>query len=148
MSEKYIQFIANYDDWVSIRKLKIEGVTDPKTIMEFLSSLNTSVDSKVEINLRKIVKLDEVDSAIAEIGLGKKDTAKALEEINSRKVNSVIKKIVEELEGFSKPEKKEIEQFCKVYAMRKALKETGIMVDYSEIEIPGMKRVKKTKVKE
>jgi len=145
LSEKYIQFIANYDEWVSIRKLKIEGVTDPRTVMEFLAGLNTSVDGKVEENLRKIIKLDEVDKAVDEIGLGKKDVAKALEEINSRKVNSVIKQLVENLEGLQKPEKKEVEQFCRVYAMKKALKACGLNVDYSGIEIPGMKRVKKTK---
>ena len=54
--------------------------------------------------------------------------------------------ITEGLEELSKPEKKELGQFCKVYAMKKALKQTGIMVDYSEIEIPGMKRIKKKKV--
>ncbi|HZX20587.1 MAG TPA: DUF2666 family protein [archaeon] len=146
LSEKYIQFVANYDDWVSIRKLTIETATDPKTIMEFLASLNTSTDKKVEENLRKIVALDKVDEALASLELGKKDTAKALEEVNSRKVGSVIKEITENLEKLSKPEKKEIEQFCRVYAMRKALKQCGIGVDYSEIEIPGMKRVMKKKV--
>ncbi|MCR4335532.1 MAG: DUF2666 family protein [archaeon] len=145
MSDKYIQFIANYNDWVSIRKLKIEEATDPKTIMEFLGSFGTSIDTKVEENLRKIVKLEKVDEAITALELGKKETGKALEEVNSRKVGSVIKEITENLEGLSKPEKKELEQFCRVYAMKKVLKQTGIMVDYSEIEIPGMKRIKKKK---
>lgn len=144
--DKYIQFVANYDDWVAIRKLKIEEATIPKTIMEFLGSLGTSIDTKVEDNLRKIVKLEKVDAALDALEIGKKDTAKALEEVNSRKVGASIKEIVEEIgEGLSKPEKKEIEQFCKVYAMKKALKKTGLMVDYSEIEIPGMKRTKKKK---
>ena len=146
MSEnKYIQFVANYEDWVSIRKLTIEEKTDSKTIMEFLGGLGTSIDSKVEENLRKIVDLDKLDSAITALELGKKDTAKALEEINTRKVGAVIKEITENLEGLSKPEKKELVQFCKVYAMKKVLKQCMIMVDYSEIDIPGMKRVKKKK---
>ena len=146
MSEnKYIQFVANYEDWVSIRKLTIEEKTDSKTIMEFLGGLGTSIDSKVEENLRKIVDLDKLDSAITALELGKKDTAKALEEINTRKVGAVIKEITVNLEGLSKPEKKELVQFCKVYAMKKVLKQCVIMVDYSEIDIPGMKRVKKKK---
>src|SRR3989344_1557822 len=94
--EKYIQFISNYDDWVSIKKLKIEPVTDPRTVMEFLASLTTGIDNKIEVNLRKIVALDKVDAAIAELGeLGKKDIAKVLEEVSSRKVNAVIKEVVE-----------------------------------------------------
>mgnify|MGYP001587058767 CR=1 FL=1 len=142
--EKYIQFVANYDDWVAIRKLKIEAITDPRTVMEFLASLNTNIDSKVEVNLRKIVKLEKIDAAIAELGLGKKDTARALEEVASRKVNAVIKEITE-IPALQKGEQKEVEQFCKVYAMKKAMKACGLQVDYSEIQIPGMKRVMKAK---
>ena len=140
--EKYIQFISNYDDWVSIKKLKIEGVTDPRTIMEFLASLGTGIDNKVEANLKKIVALDKVDAAIAELGLGNKDVGKALEEIKSRKVGSVIKEIVA-LPQFQTGERKELEQFCKVYATKKALRECGLQVDYTQIEIPGMKRLMK-----
>ncbi len=33
--EKYINFIANYDDWVAIKKLKVEPATQPTTIREF-----------------------------------------------------------------------------------------------------------------
>ena len=143
--EKYIQLIANYDDWIAIRKLKIEPATDPKTVMEFLAGLGMSLDSKVEGNLGKIVALDRVDAAIAELSLGKKDVAKALEEVSSRKVNSVIKEITG-LPELQKNEQKEIGQFCKVYALKKALKECGLPVDYSSVDIPGMKRLKKAKV--
>jgi len=60
--EKYIQFVANYDDWVAIKKLKIEPSMDPKTIMEFLASLTISVDRKVEENLGKMVDLKKLDA--------------------------------------------------------------------------------------
>ncbi|MFH1587177.1 MAG: DUF2666 family protein [Candidatus Diapherotrites archaeon] len=143
--EKYINFIANYDDWVSIKKLKIEPETDGRMVAEFLASLGTNIDGKIEQNLGKIVDLSRVDAAIAELELGKKDTGKALEEVASRKVNSVIKEITE-LPELQKNEIKEMQQFCKVYAMRKALKQCGLQVDYSEIDIPGMKRLKKKKV--
>jgi len=143
--DKYISFISNYDDWVSIKKLKIEPATDPRTIMEFLASLNTGIDAKVEVNLGKIVDLKKLDAAINEIGLAKKDVAKALEEVSSRKVNAVIKEITE-IPSLQKNEQKEMEDFCRAYAMRKALKLCGLMVDYSDVDIPGMKRLKKAKV--
>ena len=73
--DKYISFISNYDDWVSIKKLKIEPATDHKTIMEFLASLNTGIDAKVEANLGKIIDLKRIDAAINEIGLERKDIA-------------------------------------------------------------------------
>lgn len=146
LEEKYIQFIANYDDWVSIKKLKIEPTTDPRQVMEFLASFCTSVDKKVEENLRKTVDLGKLDKALEEIAFSKKGEgiSKVIESASSGKINSTAKEI-SSIEGLQKGEQKEIEGFCKVYAMRKALKKCGLNVDYSEIEIPGMKRLTKKK---
>lgn len=142
--EKYIQFVANYDDWVAVRKLKIEAATDARTVMEFLASLTTSVDKKVEENLSKIIDLKKLDAALATIAVGKteEEIAAALKEVNTRKINAVINEITA-LEKFQKNEQKELADFCKAYATRKILKQTNAMIDYSQIEIPGMKRVMK-----
>lgn len=143
--EGSIQFISNYEDWKAVKKIKITEQTAPKTVAEFLASLSTSLDAKVESNLRKIVALEKLDARIAELGFGKGDSAKAVEEINSRKISAVINEITDKQE-LQANEKKELQQFCRVYATKKALKECRIMVDYSEIDIPGMKRLKKTGV--
>lgn len=142
--EKYIQFIANYDDWVAVKKLKITPETDPLVVAEFLAGLTVSVDAKVEQNLAKIVDLKKLDAAISELGLGKGDVARTLEEINSRKISRVINEITH-LEKFQKDEKKELAGFCIAYATRKALKECGIKADYSDIEIPVLKKLKRAK---
>ncbi|MFH1588185.1 MAG: DUF2666 family protein [Candidatus Diapherotrites archaeon] len=146
MSEKTIQFMANYDDWTSIKKLKIDESTDPKTIMEFLTSLGYGIDSKIESNMGKIIALDKLNAAINEVnaGKGEQEIAEALKEIGSRKVGAVIKEITA-LDGLQKNEIKELDQFCRVYAQKKILKKCGLMIDYSEVEIPGMKRLKKNK---
>ena len=144
MEEGSIQLVANYADWKAIKKITVTEKTNPRTVAEFLASLTMSVDNRIEANLRKIVDLDKVDKAIAEIGIGKKDTAKAIEEVNSRKVSAVINEITA-IETLQKNEQKELQQFCKAYAMRKALQAAGIVVDYSEIDIPGLKRLKKAK---
>lgn len=146
--EKYIQFVANYDDWVAIKKLKIDQKADPRTIMEFLASLTTSVDNKIEANLRKIVALDKLDKALAEEikpGKSEADLAGVLAAVNGRKINGVIGEICDFNPDMQKNEKKELEGFCKAYAMRKAMKACKLAVDYSSVEIPGMKRVMKTK---
>ena len=147
--EQYIQFISNYKDWVSVKKLKITEQSDPKTVMEFLAGLTTSVDSKVEANLAKIVELGKLDSALKEViqGVGKKENeiAAILAAVASSKVNKVIAEITEKASA-EKGVRKELVGFCKAYAMRKALKECGLAIDYSGIEIPGMKRVMKKKV--
>jgi hypothetical protein len=143
--EGSIQFIANYDDWKAIRKQTITEKTTPLVVAEFLASLTNSVDGKVEANLRKIVALDKLDKAIEELGLAKGDAVRAMEEINTRKVSSVINEI-SAVPTLQKNQQKEVADFCKTYATRKCLKACGLMIDYSQIQIPGMGRLKKAKV--
>lgn len=149
MSEKFIQLAANYDDWVAVKKLKIEEKTDPRTVMEFLAGLNTSLDRKVEDNLAKVVDLEPLKKHLAGIDYGKKESeiAQVLAHVNGLHTNRVIKEMTEPLEakGVQKNEIKEITGFCKVYAMRTALKNCQLNIDYSSIEIPGMKRLMKKK---
>lgn len=148
MADKYIQFVANYEGWVAVRKLKIEEKTDPRTIMEFLAGLNTSLDKKVEANLEKIVDLKPLKTALNEIQAGKKaeEIAQVLADVGGAKIKRVINEITEPLkEKMQKNEVKEIQSFCQVYAMRSALKACGLNVDYSGIEIPGMKRLMRKK---
>ncbi|MFH1224935.1 MAG: DUF2666 family protein [Candidatus Diapherotrites archaeon] len=142
-----MQFIANYDGWVSVKKLKIEPATEPRTIMEFLASLGTGIDAKVEANLRKTVELAKVDAVLAQVPAGKSEEqiAGVLKAMNSRAVTGAINEITA-LEKFQKNEQKELADFCRVYAMRKKLRECGLNIDYSSIEIPGMKKIKKAKV--
>ncbi len=145
--EGSIQFIANYDDWKAIRKQTVTEKTDPLTVMEFLAGLTNSVDGKVEINLKKKVDLVKLDAAIEALGLTKGDAIKALEEINSRSISKVINEI-SGVPSLQKNQQKEVAGFCKTYATRKCLKACGLMVDYSQIEIPGMGRLKKKVPKE
>jgi len=145
--DESIQLIANCGDWKAIKKLRVEAATDPRTIMEFLASLETGIDRKIEENLRKTVDLAKVDSAIAEIeaGKGKEAVAEIIAEVSSRKVNAAISEVCLKPE-LQKNEQKELIGFCKVYAMRKALDNAGLSVDYTSVEIPGMKRLMKKKV--
>jgi hypothetical protein len=144
--EGQIQFIANYEDWKVIKKITVTDITEPLVIAEFLASLTYSTDNKIESNLKKVVELEKVDTAIKELSLGKGDSGKALEEVNSRKVGKVINDICK-LDKFSGPIQKELLGLCKIYATKKALKECGILVNYSEAEIPTLKRAKKANAK-
>jgi hypothetical protein len=140
--EGSIQFIANYDEWKAIKKQTITDKTDPLTVMEFLASLTTSVDNKVEFNLKKKVALDKLDKAINDLGLARGDAVKALEEINSRTISKTINEI-SQIPELQKNQQKEVADFCRAYATRKCLKACGLLLDYSQIEIPGMGRLKK-----
>lgn len=144
--EGSIQLVANYDDWKVVRKITITEKTDPLSVAEFLANLNNSVDTKVEFNLKKIVALEKLDKVIDELGLAKGDAVKAMEEINSRSVSKVIKEI-STIPTLQKNRQDEVADFLRAYATKKALKACGLAVDYTQIEIPGMGRLKKTKVK-
>ena len=145
--EKVIQFVANYDDWRAIKKLKIDEKTDPRTVMEFIASLSMSFDAKVEGNLRKVIDLEKVDAVLEEISCGKteEEIAEALKAVRKRNVSAAINEICEKPE-LQKNEQKELKQFCKIYAVKKVLKNCDLEVDYSGVNIPGIKRVKKKKV--
>ena len=145
--DKVIQFIANYDDWVAVKKLKIEEKTDPRTIMEFLAGLGIGIDRKIEQNLGKLVDLNKINSTLNELissGKGVENIAKVLATISGIKMNSVINSECNKPE-LQKNEQKELLDFCKAYVMKKALKECNLKVDFSEINIPGMKKSKKKK---
>jgi len=130
----------------SSKKITITDVTEPLVIAEFLASLTFSTDEKIENNLRKVVELNRVDDALKELDLGKGDTGKAIEEVNSRAVGKIINEIAK-LDKFNGPTQKELVGLCKIYATKKALKACGIMVEYSEAELPNLKRVKKANAK-
>ncbi|MBT4869981.1 MAG: DUF2666 family protein [Candidatus Diapherotrites archaeon] len=144
--EEQIQLVANYEDWKAIKKITITNETAPLAIAEFLASLTYSTDEKIEDNLRKTVELDKVDAALGELGLGKGDAGEAIKEVNTRIVSKVINEICK-LDKFNGPTQKELIALCKIYATKKALKACGVMVEYSQAEIPSLKRAKKAKAK-
>lgn len=147
-SNEGIQLMANYGEWKAVRKISITPTTPPKMIMEFLASLEVATDEKVAKNLAKIIDIKKLDAAIAELKKGKKaeDIAEILADLNGRKLSKTINEVCEGLPGFQKGEINELKDFCKVYALKKALKEAEVMIDYSQVQIPGMGRLKKTKV--
>ncbi|MBS3057317.1 MAG: DUF2666 family protein [Candidatus Diapherotrites archaeon] len=148
--EKYIQFIANYDDWVAIRKMKITETTGAKAVLEFLASLGSGFDRKIAQNLGKIIDVVQLDNALNDVlvdsaGKSAEELGKIIALVRGPKINKVISELVGKVPNLESGVQKEIEQFAKAYAMRKALRECGLQVDYSEIEIPGMKKIKRAK---
>ncbi|PIN98609.1 MAG: hypothetical protein COT90_03450 [Candidatus Diapherotrites archaeon CG10_big_fil_rev_8_21_14_0_10_31_34] len=143
--EETIQFIANTKGWVSIKKMKITEQTDPKSIMEFLASLGTGLDRKVEDSLGKIVEIEKLNIVLNEVlNETGKNAGEIIQAMNSRKISAIVNELVEQ-DKWQTGEKKEVGEFLKVFAMRKALKTVNVRVDYSEIKIPGMKKPKKVK---
>ncbi|MEM0359745.1 MAG: DUF2666 family protein [Candidatus Diapherotrites archaeon] len=146
MESEGIQFVAKMGDWIAVRKLTMEKKTDPVTVMEFLAGLSVSFDNKIEEFLGKTVDIKKLNTAIEEatsgISKGEKGISEALAQVNSSTVNKAINEICEKPE-LQKNEIDELKEFCKVLAMRKALKKAGLKIDYSTIETPAIKAAMK-----
>jgi len=147
--DEVIQFVANYGEWRSIRKMKVTDQTPPLRIIEFLATLTYSIDSKIEENLSKIGSLDQVNAFLDENvdeGRGEQEIAKALRALQSTAFGKLVKEISEGFEG-SKPEKKEIASIIRIYATRKALGKVKLFVDFSQAEVKDIKKSEKKKEK-
>ncbi len=134
----YIQFVADHDDWKAVKKLNITKEVPESDILDFLASVSISFDSKMEAVIRKVTKLDSLDSAIKEISPGKvkkeDDFAKILKELASPKISKIINEIIPaELDNKSKDK---LKIYLKIYANRKALDNAGLIIDYTKIPLP------------
>jgi hypothetical protein len=141
MMEEGIHFVAKYGDWLAVKKLKIDESTDALTIVEFLASVGVSFDRKIEETLRKLVALERVDNYLKEKA-SLKNAEEVLAALKSRELSRIINEIVEATQR-EKKEKKELVEFCKIYATRKLLKQAKLSVDYSDVEIPSIKAAKR-----
>jgi len=146
MENEGIQFVAKMGNWVAVRKLTIEQKTDPITVMEFLAGLSVSFDHKIEEFLAKAVDTAKLNAAIEEatanLGKGEKRISEAIAQANGATVNKAINEICEK-PGLQKKEIDGLKEFCKVLALRKALKKAGLKIDFTTIETPAIKATMK-----
>ena len=141
-----IQFVAKLGNWVAVRKLTIEEKTDPLMVMEFLAGLSVSFDNKIEEFLGKEIDIKRLNTAIEEelegTGKGEKGISEAIAKIAGAKLGRVINELCDAKNRQPK-ETKELKEFCKVFALRKAFRKAGLKVDYSTIETPAIKAAMK-----
>jgi len=136
--EGEIQFIANYDDWKIIKKLKITEVVPALDIVDFLASMSISFDGKIEANLRKSCNLKIVDDYIASLVTGKTKSeaefAKILKGLASPNAGKAITASIPE--GAEPKEKDKIKVYLKIYMTKTALSKAGLEIDYTKVPIP------------
>ena len=141
-----IQFVAKLGDWVAVRKLTVEEKTEPMQVMEFLAGLSVSFDGKIEEFLGKEIDIQGLSSAVEEemegIGKGVKGIEEALAKVNGAKIGRAINELCD-AKGWQPKQTKELKEFCRVFALRKAFKTAGLKVDYTTIETPAIKAANK-----
>ncbi|MCD6247633.1 MAG: DUF2666 family protein [Candidatus Diapherotrites archaeon] len=133
-----IQFIAKLGDWVSVKKLKVEKATEPREVAEFLISLAMSANRKIEDFLAEEIDFETIKKAIDDIS-----SEEPLKVLENATVRRVIRQAIKNRKTLDKKVVKEFEELAKVFALRYALKKAGYKIDYSEVETPSLKLVKK-----
>ena len=90
--EEEISFIANYKNWVVVKRMVIDGSTTPQEIAALLASIRASIDRKAFdfTGIRKEVIDAYVDKLVENKRATLSDLKKALEEIQQKELNQVI----------------------------------------------------------
>jgi hypothetical protein len=138
--EGVIQFIANYDDWKCIKKMKITEKSNPLTVLEFLGSYSVSLEKKLEEYLGEIINLESFNKFLKEAPVGKNASAvsKTIRFLQSTALENKISELTSDAQTSS---------FLKIYAVRKLLKASSQFAEFSTVDIPGLKRLLKKKAK-
>ncbi|MFA5746279.1 MAG: DUF2666 family protein [archaeon] len=142
MAEESIQFIANFDKFVSIKKLTIDKDVLPTHVIEFLASVEFSTSQKIKDYLGKICdikKFEEKTKSLMALEIGK-----FIEEVNSNGTKKIIKDFLP-----SDMDKKEIKdaytELFKVYLIEKYAIEKGVSFAAHHIVFPANKKLMKVK---
>lgn len=131
--EDTIQFIAKHGDWVVVKKTKPHE-NSPLENALFLSSVLATIYGRLEDYLHEAFDLSELDRTVEEIVKGKRASANTIGEVisavNGPKVSKIINGLIEGLD-LQKKEKEAVKSLLKAYALRKALMDLKLKVDYS-----------------
>lgn len=142
MAEESIQFIANLDKFVSIKKLTIDKEVGPKEVIEFLTSVQFTTSQKIKDYIDKIIDVngfDEKTKKLYALNLGQ-----FMEEVNSNATKKILKEFVPS--NIEKKEEKDAYiELLKVYLIEKYAAEKKQVVGAHHIVFPANKKLMKKK---
>ena len=142
MAEESIQFIANFDKFVSIKKLTLDKEVGPKEVIEFLTSVQFTTSQKIKDYVGKIIDVKSFDEKTKK--LYTQNLGQFLEEVNSNVTKKIIKDFVP-----ADIEKKETKdayiELLKVYLIEKYANEKKIVIGAHHIVFPANKKLMKKK---
>jgi len=142
MAEESIQFIANFDKFVSIKKLTLDKEVGPKEVIEFLTSVQFTTSQKIKDYIGKIIDVKSFDEKTKK--LYTQNLGQFLEEVNSNVTKKIIKDFVP-----ADIEKKETKdayiELLKVYLIEKYANEKKIVIGAHHIVFPANKKLMKKK---
>lgn len=142
MVEESIQFIANFDKFISIKKLTIDKDVAPRDVIEFLASVQFTTNQKIKDYICKITDvkgLEEKTNHLMALNLGQ-----FIEEVNSGATKKVLREFMpRDLEN--KAEKDAYTELLKVYLIEKYAIEKKLVIGAQHIVFPSNKKLMKKK---
>jgi hypothetical protein len=120
---EYIDFMAKYKDWISIKRMGIYANTKPEEVVFHLALVRTTIDNKAFPILG--INTSMLDAVANKATAGKKKSYASLSEAILALNNAETKKVIADSCG----EKKELAPVAEIYLMGKVL--TNLKFDSS-----------------
>ncbi len=126
--DEYIDFMAKYKEWISIRRLGIRANTTPQEVVYHLAGIRTTVEGKMYPLLG--IKTDVLDSFAnsATQGLKKKDLPQVMEKLDSPEAKQAITASSSET----------LAPLAKIYLLNKLITNVGLETGIGQL---GMSKI-------
>ncbi len=140
--EGYIQFISTYPKWKCIKKYRVTAQTDSRTLAEFMSAYCVSLDQKFEFYLRQFFDMGLIDEQLKKGPAKGASYSEIVVFLNGSELSATLTKALKKNPAANHGI---FLHYLRAYAARKALRERGLFVEYSQVDVPGLKRLLKKK---
>ncbi len=125
--EEYIDFMAKYGAWISIKRIGIRPETKPEEVVQYLAGVRTTIDAKSYPMLK--INTTMLDQQAAKICEGSKKNYASLAAAISKMADSDTKKAVAD----SCP--KELSQMAETYLLSKVVTIIGYDTSINQVQI-------------
>jgi hypothetical protein len=125
-AEEYIDFMAKYKDWISIKRIGIRPDTKPEEVAYYLAGIRSTIDSKAYSFLG--IKTSVIDEFIGRITNGKRKSYGALSEV----VNSINSPDAKAALADACGEHKDQIPLAEIYLLGKAISSIGFDISLNQ----------------
>ena len=137
--DQYIDFMAKYKDWISIKRLGIREDTRPEEVVHYLAGVRSTIDVKSYPMLA--IKTSMLDEQAAKVCLGSKKNYQSLSAAIAKLSDPDTKKVVSESCS------KELTPLAEIYLLSKVVTTIGYDTSINQTVMskvfPGLKPPKK-----
>lgn len=115
--EEYIDFMAKYRDWISIKRIGIRPETKPEEVVHYLAGIRTTIDSKSFPMLK--INTSALDEYANTLSAGMKKSYGSLASALNKMDSPETKKVLVESSS------KELSSLAEIYLLGKVISNIG-----------------------